>query len=52
MLMCFSEGLFFNEHLYLYFRARLPLANSDDFAKAYSCPLGSTMNPKHKCAVW
>ncbi|XP_052821500.1 neprilysin-1-like [Mya arenaria] len=33
-------------------RAKIPLSNSEDFAKAYSCTLGSPMNPKHKCAVW
>ncbi|WAR15415.1 NEP-like protein [Mya arenaria] len=32
--------------------AKIPLSNSEDFAKAYSCTLGSPMNPKHKCAVW
>lgn len=29
-----------------------PLSNSEDFSLAYNCPLGSRMNPKHKCSVW
>jgi len=28
------------------------VSNSMEFAKAYNCPLGSAMNPAHKCAVW
>lgn len=29
-----------------------PLSNLYDFAKAYSCPVGSKMNPVKKCSVW
>uniref|UniRef100_A0A915PRS5 Uncharacterized protein n=1 Tax=Setaria digitata TaxID=48799 RepID=A0A915PRS5_9BILA len=33
-------------------RVKGPLSNSEDFAKAYNCPPGSPMNPRHKCRVW
>ncbi|XP_037090452.1 neprilysin-1-like [Pollicipes pollicipes] len=29
-----------------------PLSNSEDFARSYRCPVGSRMNPSHKCTVW
>ncbi|EDO31998.1 predicted protein, partial [Nematostella vectensis] len=28
------------------------LSNSNEFAEAWKCPVGSRMNPKDKCAVW
>ncbi|KAF7992746.1 hypothetical protein HCN44_005090 [Aphidius gifuensis] len=34
------------------FRVLGALSNSEDFAKAYNCSLGSKMNPTHKCSVW
>ncbi|EDW86306.2 uncharacterized protein Dwil_GK15832 [Drosophila willistoni] len=29
-----------------------PLSNSRDFAHAYTCAVGTTMNPAEKCSVW
>jgi hypothetical protein len=28
-----------------------PLSNSEEFSKAFNCPVGSRMNPKRKCRV-
>lgn len=35
-----------------YYRVNIPFLNSGLFAKDFSCPLGTRMNPKHKCRLW
>ncbi|XP_043288192.1 endothelin-converting enzyme homolog [Venturia canescens] len=35
-----------------YVRLRGVLRNSQEFSKAWNCPLGSRMNPEKKCQVW
>lgn len=29
-----------------------PLSNMEEFSRVFKCPLGSKMNPEHKCEVW
>ncbi|XP_076819952.1 phosphate-regulating neutral endopeptidase PHEX-like [Clavelina lepadiformis] len=34
------------------FRVIGSLQNFDKFSKAFDCPVGSFMNPRHKCVIW
>jgi len=34
------------------FRVIGPVSNSEEFAHAYKCQVGSKMNPAKKCGVW
>ncbi|XP_070505178.1 neprilysin-2-like isoform X2 [Chironomus tepperi] len=41
-----------NEHSPGQFRVLGPLSNMKEFSKDFNCPIGSKMNPVHKCEVW
>ncbi|XP_062124845.1 LOW QUALITY PROTEIN: neprilysin-2-like [Drosophila sulfurigaster albostrigata] len=41
-----------DEHTIDKFRVIGAVSNSEDFAKAYNCPVGSPMNPNTKCHIW
>ncbi|KAB0797722.1 hypothetical protein PPYR_08715 [Photinus pyralis] len=41
-----------DEHSPARFRILGPLSNFEDFSRDFNCPLGSRMNPPHKCKVW
>ena len=47
-----SSALATDEHSPARFRIIGPLSNFEDFATDFNCPLGTRMNPKHKCKVW
>ncbi|XP_054769167.2 neprilysin-like [Lytechinus pictus] len=46
------NGLKNDYHSPLKFRVWGSVSNSEDFAKAFNCPVGSPMNPRNKCGVW
>ncbi|XP_065341119.1 endothelin-converting enzyme homolog [Cloeon dipterum] len=58
-LMCSRETMEFMKSLILRtnhspfrYRVNLPMANFDEFARAWGCTLGTKMNPHKKCVVW
>lgn len=42
----------YNVHAPAQFRVNVPVSNSNDFMKAFNCPIESPMNSKHKCTLW
>ncbi|XP_034112815.2 neprilysin-2-like [Drosophila albomicans] len=41
-----------DEHTVDKYRVIGAVSNSEDFAKAYNCPVSSAMNPNTKCRIW
>lgn len=33
-------------------RVNVPLSNQKEFSRVFNCPVGSRMNPEHKCELW
>ena len=49
-----NAGFLTDKLMYFHHVCRVygPLQNSEEFAKAFQCPVGTRMNPQKKCAVW
>ncbi|KAF2898332.1 hypothetical protein ILUMI_07844 [Ignelater luminosus] len=45
----YEDDIATNEHAPERYRVIVPFGNIEYFAKDFNCPLGSKMNPKHKC---
>nr|XP_033777399.1 endothelin-converting enzyme 1 isoform X2 [Geotrypetes seraphini] len=46
------EGLITDPHSPSRYRVIGTVSNSREFSEHFKCPLGSPMNPEHKCEVW
>ncbi|XP_013417582.1 endothelin-converting enzyme homolog isoform X2 [Lingula anatina] len=46
------QALITDEHGPPKYRVNGALSNLHEFSETFSCPLGSKMNPVHKCSVW
>ncbi|XP_061380294.1 endothelin-converting enzyme homolog isoform X1 [Danaus plexippus] len=41
-----------DDHTVAKYRVIGPISNLREFSEEFNCPVGSKMNPKHKCEVW
>ncbi|XP_063370105.1 endothelin-converting enzyme homolog isoform X2 [Cydia amplana] len=41
-----------DDHTGAKYRVIGPISNLKEFSNEFNCPIGSKMNPKHKCEVW
>lgn len=47
-----KQDVLTDNHVPALYRVLVPFSNSEYFSKDFNCPLGSNMNPRHKCHVW
>lgn len=41
-----------DDHTIAKYRVIGPISNLREFSDEFNCPIGSKMNPRHKCEVW